>query len=636
MIQLSIIIPCYNAEPYIDELMDCLNAQMADSIKEWVEIIVIDDGSEKPYKPKYNWVTLIRQKNKGASAARNAGLDRAKGEYIAFIDADDLVAKDYIQRILMKISIEKFDYCYLSWHTFGSGWKYDVRLKNLDDKFPPFNLCVWNRIYKRSMIGKVRFNEKKKIAEDAEFIRAVHEEGKRKAFIGDYMVMYRTTPHNSLTQRFGDGLIDMRRVIYYIPSVIHTMTYLIDEFRELYEDSEIILMTNHNEIKELEEYAMIIKPQQIRGTELRGEKTPLFTRIRVPQRANVILYIGEAQKIGGIETFMYNFCLNLSKDYDILVLYSEAMDIKQISRLKKYVPVMRNDGGAIICDTIINMRITEEVPGNVTYKKKIQMCHTCKIMKEYTVSKNNDYQVFVSEVAARSFSEDLKKDYKVINNLMDGREHTKALRLISATRLGTFEKGAENIEKFADALNRAGIKFLWLLFTDVPPKREIKGIIPMNTELDIFPFIKASDYLIQLSSSESFCYSIVEALSQNVAVITTPLEVLDEIGFKKDEMGYIVPFDLNNIQPERFLNIPSFEYHYDNEKRIKQWKKLLGKAVPTHRYNPEDIEYVRVKALRDFLDNDAQKVRLRGEDFECADIRAMDLKAKGLIKVIGG
>ena len=89
--KLSIIIPAYNAEPYIDKLIERLEPQISKDI----EVIVVDDGSKKPYKgPK--WAKVIRQENGGASAARNTGLDKAKGDYIAFIDADDLVTEDYI------------------------------------------------------------------------------------------------------------------------------------------------------------------------------------------------------------------------------------------------------------------------------------------------------------------------------------------------------------------------------------------------------------------------------------------------------------------------------------------------------------------------------------------------------------
>lgn len=236
--KLSIIIPCYNAEPYINELLNTLQSQMNDK----VQVLVIDDGSKEEFKTDYSWVTVIRQNNAGASAARNTGLDNAKGEYISFIDADDLVASNYIETILDKIATEKFDYCYLSWRTMSGGWQQDVKLHSVEDKFPPFNLCVWNRIYRKDMIGDVRFNTKKKIAEDAEFIRAVKEEGKKKAFIEDYMYFYRSSTPNSLTKRFSNGEVATKRVVYYYPHVTSDMVNLIDEFRETDKEAEIILI----------------------------------------------------------------------------------------------------------------------------------------------------------------------------------------------------------------------------------------------------------------------------------------------------------------------------------------------------------------------------------------------------------
>ena len=211
--KLSIIIPAYNAEPYIEKLITKLHAQVTKD----VEVIVVDDGSDFPYLAAYPEIQVIRfEKNRGVSAARNAGLDRAKGEWVAFIDADDLIADDYVKRILAELAY-KPDYVYLSWKTFGGGWDYEVILKSPKDKFPPFNLCCWNRVYKRSMIGAVRFNEKKKIAEDAEFIASVKEEGKKKAFIGTPIYFYRTSPRNSLTERFNRGELDMERIVYHLP-----------------------------------------------------------------------------------------------------------------------------------------------------------------------------------------------------------------------------------------------------------------------------------------------------------------------------------------------------------------------------------------------------------------------------------
>ena len=109
---LSIIIPAYNAEPYIEHLIQRLKPQINDD----VEVIVVDDGSDFPYLAPYDWVQVIRQKNKGLAGARNTGLKKAKGNIIAFIDADDLVSKNYVSYIQSRAS-EDWDYMDLSWRS---------------------------------------------------------------------------------------------------------------------------------------------------------------------------------------------------------------------------------------------------------------------------------------------------------------------------------------------------------------------------------------------------------------------------------------------------------------------------------------------------------------------------------------
>jgi glycosyltransferase involved in cell wall biosynthesis len=95
----SIIIPVYNAEKYLGECLESAIKQTWEN----TEIIIVDDGSSDSsfsVAEKYadgKKIILIPQKNKGASAARNAGLKVAKGLYIQFLDADDLLSPDKIE-----------------------------------------------------------------------------------------------------------------------------------------------------------------------------------------------------------------------------------------------------------------------------------------------------------------------------------------------------------------------------------------------------------------------------------------------------------------------------------------------------------------------------------------------------------
>ena len=630
MKKLSIIIPCYNAEPYINELLNVLDKQVNDL----VEVIIIDDGSNKVFTTDYKWATVIRQFNQGAAAARNTGLDNANGEYIAFIDSDDLVVDNYISTILDKIETEKFDYCYLSWKAFG-GWNCNVKLTSINDKFPAFNLCVWNRVMRKDMIGDVRFNTNKPIAEDAEFIRDVKEEGKKKAFIKEYMYLYRSNTPNSLTKKFGEGKLDMRRVVYNFQKITPDMTYLIEEVKELDKVAEVIIMTTDNQIPELAEHAMIMAPNQIKGTELRGEPTNLFIKVNIPIKTQIVIYTAQTFALGGIETFIYNFCMNMKEYYDIIVLY-ESMDIKQIKRLEQHVCVMKNNTAKnILCDTLIVNRITDNNPPNVSFKQKIQMVHSCKLQNTFVIPKNYNYVVPVSEAAYKTYEVNYENCH-VINNLTYSPKPDKLLKLISATRL-TFEKGEERMVRLAKTLKDNNIPFMWLMFTERHLKENIDEIIYMKPTLDIRRYIAEADYLVQLSDSEGFCYSIVEALDLGVPVITTPITVLDEIGFKDKKHGYVIPFNVSiskDFVNDIYTKIPKVKYKYDNESRISQWRELLGDTIPKHDYVYNGNESVRIQCIVRYYSLVLKREVAIGEQLTTTLERAETLIDLGVARII--
>ena len=170
MYKLSLIIPTYNTNELTQKLLETLDKQITDNI----EVIVIDDFSDIVFKPlkEYKWLKLIRtNKNNGtASASRNIGLNIAKGKYIGYIDGDDMVSDDYISKILKAISKEP-DIIFLSWQS-----KVQQVIMNM---YPPkWNCAVWCRVYKRDIIGNIRFDEKMRIAEDWKFNEQIKFETK--------------------------------------------------------------------------------------------------------------------------------------------------------------------------------------------------------------------------------------------------------------------------------------------------------------------------------------------------------------------------------------------------------------------------------------------------------------------------
>ena len=116
--KISIIIPIYNVEPYIEE---CLQSVMRQTYKGKIECILVDDcGTDNSmevterlievYNGPIKFNVLHHEHNRGLSAARNTGMDAACGDYVYFLDSDDWISDDCIERLTHPLSFEQFDF----------------------------------------------------------------------------------------------------------------------------------------------------------------------------------------------------------------------------------------------------------------------------------------------------------------------------------------------------------------------------------------------------------------------------------------------------------------------------------------------------------------------------------------------
>lgn len=112
--KLSIIIPAYNLEEYISSTLDSL---LRINFSRNYEIIVVNDGSTdnteniiKEYQKCYSQIKLITIKNSGVSRARNIGIKNAVGDYITFVDGDDLVDKNFFEIGINEMESGDFDF----------------------------------------------------------------------------------------------------------------------------------------------------------------------------------------------------------------------------------------------------------------------------------------------------------------------------------------------------------------------------------------------------------------------------------------------------------------------------------------------------------------------------------------------
>lgn len=106
MPEISIVLPVYNVDPYLNACLDSIAAQ---TFQDW-ETILVDDGSTdfsgiicNSYSRKDHRFRVIHQENAGVSAARNAGIDAATAPLLAFVDPDDFISKNYFELLLQEM-----------------------------------------------------------------------------------------------------------------------------------------------------------------------------------------------------------------------------------------------------------------------------------------------------------------------------------------------------------------------------------------------------------------------------------------------------------------------------------------------------------------------------------------------------
>ena len=277
MIKLSIIIPYYNTKEYTDELLECLDKQMLSE----VEVILVDDGSSPAYKanPSYYWLRIIRTRNHGQSAARNKGLECARGDYIQFIDSDDMVSNWFINKLLKKIP-EGSDLIEYSWKTLGD--RIEKFLIRQGGRCPNISACT--RCFKRTYIGNIRFNEQKDATEDEDFSRrlGIHRAPPPKVSVIEWPMYYYRKREGSTEDRFKNGQTKTKRIIYFFKEVAAYRVDILEAIKEDDKTNQVILMTYKNDIPELKNYCQVIRPFNMWAHELKGE--PFNRVVLIPKQ----------------------------------------------------------------------------------------------------------------------------------------------------------------------------------------------------------------------------------------------------------------------------------------------------------------------------------------------------------------
>ena len=186
----SVIIPVFNAEKYLEE---CIESIISSTVFNGIEVILVDDGSRDSsgsicdsFSQKYENIRSFHIENGGVSNARNFGISKACGEYIAFCDADDCYVNDILHKSVLKLKEYGTDLIFFDFineqrnnSVFRLPFSCNLVLtkKTITDVFEytlkneGFN-SVWNKLFKRDLIeqNEISFTPGQKHGEDRDFV----------------------------------------------------------------------------------------------------------------------------------------------------------------------------------------------------------------------------------------------------------------------------------------------------------------------------------------------------------------------------------------------------------------------------------------------------------------------------------
>lgn len=229
MAKVSVIVPVYNGENTIGRCLDSIMAQTFEDI----EIIVVNDGSTDGTegilkKISDSRLKIINTENQGQGLARNRGIDIATGEYLAFVDADDTICPDMIEKLFSAAREKGADMaqCDITDIYPDNSKRKQINLKNetveIGDKgyytdmyFTPcvhsYEVC--NKLIRRGAVGNLRFRDTRKyFSEDLMFNLELISRLKRVTFISDALYNYYQHDKSHMHNNSEARLIGLRRL----------------------------------------------------------------------------------------------------------------------------------------------------------------------------------------------------------------------------------------------------------------------------------------------------------------------------------------------------------------------------------------------------------------------------------------
>ena len=357
------------------------------------------------------------------------------------------------------------------------------------------------------------------------------------------------------------------------------------------------------------------------------------------KQKSIIIYHNHICQIGGVETFLYNFCINLKDYYDITVLTING-DYKQLGRLRKLVKVEKyNSRTKYKCDIFLRNSVWGIVPDNIKAKRYIEMRHTDYVFLQNRGVLEDQYHempeikeiVGCGEFVSKQSRKALGDNPTTILNILAPKIKTnKILKLISCTRIDS-DKGWDEMVKLMDMLRAANIKFEWKIFTNnkLDVKCDYEEVHFYEQRFDIWDYLAEADYTVLLSKYEGLPYTVQESLQYGTPCIVSDIPGCTEL-IKDGVNGYVIPKDMK-FDVKKLFKIPKLK-EYDNKAKEK-WIKYIGDPVYEQK---EEMTTAKVRVTHEdgFRDIKLNRHVDYGEEYKVDLERASDLEQKKLCEIV--
>ena len=354
-IKVSLIIPVYNAEEFLDESINSiLNQTLSD-----IELVCVNDGSKddslkmlENFSKKDNRIKIIDQKNQGCGAARNKALENATGDYIYFFDPDDYLVPDALEKLYENAISNNSDFVIFKIASFRDGepinydepgFEFEKIFNDIDFNNFTFNyraikrhvllssFAPWTKFYKKEFLDKYddfRFHTNVAF-DDVPFHVQSMLRAKRISYVPEFFYHYRLSNPNSVNNTASNAP-DIFKIVDYVEKFLKNENFF-NEFREDFIIFKITQLSMYISSSHSEDYFKMVKLAINEMNFLDSDAyVSIIKRNNALRRYNAIINSNSIRE----------YELNLANNGNNLKINKDNIYIKEIERLRNEMKVL--------------------------------------------------------------------------------------------------------------------------------------------------------------------------------------------------------------------------------------------------------------------------------------------------------